>query len=134
MYDIIKVSVGRDINEKYTKELLRTVRFIKLAINTFNAQGWGDRGIELLLICEFSCPYRYLKTNIGKGNQPVTFYMSLYYARKESLNFLKESLYTPDFVLQPLIKEGRIPLLISSLVHTVMSKSVQYMFFIRQTR
>jgi hypothetical protein len=58
IYDIVKVSVGRDISEKYIEELLRTVRFINLSIDTFNTEGWGDRASELLLICEFSRLYR----------------------------------------------------------------------------
>lgn len=110
------------------------MRFVNLAIDTFNALGWVDRGSELMLICEFSRSYQCLKTNVGKGNRPAISYISLYYARKNSLMFLKESLCTSDFVLESSIEGGRMPLFISSLVHTVMSKSVQYVFFIRQTR
>lgn len=58
IYDIVRVSVGRNVGEKYIEELLRTVRFINLSIDTFNAEGWGDRAGELLLICEFSRHYR----------------------------------------------------------------------------
>jgi hypothetical protein len=58
--------------------------------------------------------------------------MPLYYGREDSLNFLRESLCTPDFVLEPSSEEGRMPLFIPSLVHIVMDKSVQYVFSVRK--
>ncbi len=54
--EIVKICMG-NVSDDYCWRILRTAVYLNESIDILNANGWGDHGSELLLICEHLHPF-----------------------------------------------------------------------------